>query len=84
MTDEHTVHGILADLADELSPEQWINLYQLDPVEGEAHLHYRGKYQVKELPQILANASLTDYALEPLDEQGNVISVQQALNNTIQ
>lgn len=80
---DRTVVGITADLADEFSPEQWVNLYQLDPIQGEAEIHYRGKYQIKDLSHLLANQSLAQFVLEPLDEQGNIISVQQALDNTL-
>lgn len=83
MCNEPVVCGVTADLADEFSPEQWVNLYQLDPVQAEKHLHYQGKFQVKDLPDELAGSSPSRFALEPLDEQGNVISVQQALNNSI-
>jgi hypothetical protein len=81
MLNEPTVFGITADLADEFSPEQWVNLYQLDPVQREDHLHYWGKCQVKDLPDMLSDTLPSDFALEPLDEQGNVISVQQALDS---
>jgi hypothetical protein len=80
---DRTVVGITADLGGELDPEQWVNLYQLDPIQGEAEIHYRGKYQVKDLSIVLADQALAQFVLEPLDEQGNVISVQQALDNTI-
>jgi hypothetical protein len=78
---EPTIHGITADMAEELNAQQWVNLYRLDPALGEQQLHYVGKYQVKDLSTILANNNLSDFAVEPLDEQGNVISVQQAINN---
>lgn len=80
---DRTVVGITADLAGEFDPEQWVNLYQIDPIQGEAQIHYQGKYQVKSLSTVLADQSPAQFVLEPLDEQGNVISVQQALDNTI-
>lgn len=80
---DRTVVAITADLSDEFSPEQWVNLYQLDPVQGEAEIHYRGKYQVKDLSVVLADRSPAQFVLEPVDGQGNVISVQQALDNTL-
>lgn len=80
---DRTIVGITADLSDEFSPEQWVNLYQLDPIQGEAEIHYRGKYQVKDLSVVLADRSPAQFVLEPLDGQGNVISVQQALDNTL-
>lgn len=80
---DRTVVGITADLAGEFDPEQWVNLYQIDPIQGEAQIHYRGRHQVKSLSTMLADQSLAQFVLEPLDEQGNIISVQQALDNTI-
>lgn len=83
MLNEPTVLGVTADLADEFSPEQWVNLYQFDPIQGKEHLHYRGRYQIKELPENLIGDSPKSFALEPLDQQGNIISVQQALNDAV-
>jgi len=80
---DRTVVGVTADLADEFAPNQWINLYQIDPIQGEAEIHYRGRYQVKDLSVVLADRAIAEFVLEPLDEQGNVISVQEALDNTI-
>lgn len=79
---EPTIFGVTADLADEFNPEQWVNLYQLDPVQRGEQLHYRGRYQIKELPEHVVETLPSDFALEPLDDQGNVISVQQALDAT--
>jgi hypothetical protein len=82
MTQEPTIHGITADLANEFSAQQWVNLYQLDPTLGEQQLHYLGRYQVKDLSTVLADDNPSAFAVEPLDEQGNAISVQQAINNS--
>lgn len=80
---DRTVVGITADLAAEFTPEQWVNLYQIDPIQGESQIHYRGKHQVKDLTVVLIDQSPAQFVLEPLDEQGNIISVQQALDHTI-
>lgn len=80
---DRTVVGITADLASEFSPEQWVNLYQIDPVHGESQIHYQGKYQVRDINVVLAGQSPAQFVLEPLDGHGNVISVQQALDNTL-
>lgn len=80
---DRTVVGITADLASEFDPEQWVNLYQIDPIQGEAQIHFRGKHQVKDLSEVLSEQSPAQFVVEPLDGQGNVISVQQALNNTL-
>jgi hypothetical protein len=82
MSYQRTIYGITADLANEFSPEQWVNLYQLDPVLGEEELHFWRKCQVKEIPDVLGSAALSRFAVEPLDDQGNVISVQQALDES--
>lgn len=89
MSNQRTVYGVTAELADEFSPQQWVNLYQLDPGLEEAELHFWRKCQIRDIPAILAgsfctgdHAFLSNFALEPLDEQGNVISVQQALDKS--
>lgn len=83
MSYQRTIYGIMADLAGEFSPEQWVNLYQLDPVLGEAELHFWRRCRVKEIPDVLGNAALSGFAVEPIDEHGNVISVQQALDDSV-
>jgi hypothetical protein len=79
MHNDHTVYGVTAELAKEFHPQQWVNLYQLDQTNREQELHYLGRYRIKDLPISIEQAD--GFALEPLDEQGNVISVQQALDN---
>lgn len=67
------IKGIYADEADKLHPEQWVNVYQIDVTDGAI---YHSSCQVKEL-------NLDDseeYGLEPTDEDGNLMSVKQALN----
>ncbi|MFM7423622.1 MAG: hypothetical protein ACKO7W_01245 [Elainella sp.] len=81
MHNDRTVYGVTADLAKEFHPHQWVNLYQLDPTNREQELHYLGRYRVKDLPSQIAEQA-DGFALEPVDEQGNVISVQQALDES--
>ncbi len=80
MHNDRTVYGVTAELAREFHPRQWVNLYQLDQINREQELHYMGRYRIQDLP-IKIEQQADSFALEPLDEQGNIISVQQALNS---
>lgn len=81
MHNDRTVYGVTAELAQEFHPHQWVNLYQLDQIKREQELHYLGRYRIKDLPSRIEQQA-DGFALEPLDNQGNVISVQQALNSS--
>ena len=81
---EREVRGVTAELAQEFHPEQWVNVYQLDPELGEEALHYRGRCQIKALAHLIGASGRDQFALEPLDQAGHVISVQQAFDNEAQ
>jgi hypothetical protein len=83
MHNDRTVHGVTADLAAEFDPQQWVNLYRLDSILHEEELHYLGRCQVKDLAAQISPSQPDSFALEPTDAQGNVISVQQALNDAM-
>jgi hypothetical protein len=65
------IKGIYADEADELHPEQWVNVYKID-VYGRAIYH--SSCQVNELDL----DDPEEYGLEPTDEDGNLMSVIEA------
>ena len=67
------IKGIYAEEADQLHPEQWVNVYEID-VCGRAIYH--SSCQVKELDLDYPE----EYGLEPTDEDGNLMSVKEALN----
>jgi hypothetical protein len=67
------IKGIYADEADKLNPEQWVNVYEID-VCGRAIFH--SSCQVKELDLEYPE----EYGLEPTDEDGNWMSLFEALN----
>jgi hypothetical protein len=67
------IKGIYADEADKLHPEQWVNVYQID-VCGRATFYC--SCQVKELDL----DDPEEYGLEPIDEDGNLISLKKAFS----
>ena len=78
---EKEVKGVTAELAQEFHPDQWVNVYQFDSELGDQELCYCGKCQIKHLSYLLGGKPLKQFALEPLDQEGHVISVQQAFDN---
>jgi hypothetical protein len=78
---DREVRGITAELAQEFHPDQWVNVYQFDPELGDQKLCYRGRCQIKHLTHLMGNLPLDQFALEPLNHEGQVISVQQAFDN---
>jgi len=67
------IKGIWADEADQLHPEQWVNVYEVSPLGA----IYCFSCQVKNFD--LDELDGWDYGLEPTDEDGNVMSVPEAL-----
>lgn len=67
------IKGIYADEADKLNPEQWVNVYQID-FTGRAIFH--SSCQVEELDLDYPE----EYGLEPTDEDGNLMSLQEAFS----
>jgi hypothetical protein len=64
------IKGIYADEADKLHPEQWVNVYELDMC-GRATFYC--SCQVKELDL----DDPEEYGLEPIDEDGNLMSIKE-------
>ena len=65
------IHGIWADMADQFHPLQWVNVYEIS-----FGAIFHSSCQVKDLD--LEELGDWDYGLEPTDENGNVMSVNEA------
>lgn len=65
------IKGIYAEFAEQLNPEQWVNVYEID-VCGRAVFYC--SCQVKELDL----DDPEEYGLEPTDSDGNLMSVKEA------
>lgn len=69
------IDGIGAEEAYRFSLQQWVNVWLLNGSDCE----FYGSCQVYELDELLEDADIEDFGLEPVDQAGNVMSVKEAL-----
>lgn len=64
--------GLYADEAHRLKSDVWVNDWEID---GDGRAEFYGDCRVEDL-----DVSDSDYGLEPVDEEGNAIALENALN----
>jgi hypothetical protein len=70
------IRGLWAEEATRLLSEQWVNVYE---VSGLSEAIFYCSLQVQDLGQFLGEFGAADWFIEPTDEDGNVMSMQEAL-----
>jgi len=68
------IHGIWGDEADRFHPEQCVNVWLVHVWQA---AEFYCSAQVKDLPELMADHD--EYGLEPIDEDGTVIAVVEAV-----
>lgn len=72
-----SVIGIWGNQADRLKPEQWVNVWLVD---HDYQAEFFGTCQVKDLETFTEDsAPLEDFGLEPVDPEGNLILIKEAM-----
>ncbi len=71
------IKGIWGDEAYRFKPEQWINVWLIDE---HNQANYFGCCQVRNLLNTIGDsAPIDEFGLEPIDPDGNLIPVEEAL-----
>ncbi len=72
-----SIVGIWGSQANRLKPEQWVNVWLID---NGYWAEFFGTCQVKDLEELTQDsAPLEEFGLEPVDQDGNVILIREAM-----
>jgi hypothetical protein len=71
-----TICGLYADEWQKFHPDQFVNIWQFDHCNG---LEFYGDGKAGDVPAILGGEDLGDFALEPVNDLGETMTVADAI-----